>query len=317
MSSVGSAPLFSVVIPTYNRAQKVMRAVESVLAQTVTDYDVWVIDDGSTDATAGALVPYLGRIHYVAQANQGVAAARNRGIGASAGKYVAILDSDDRWLPPKLATISRVIQDYPEAGLFYSQWDVVNEAGERLWVDRSRQVAGSAYQALLKGDFLAASSVVMRRECLESVGGFDSTMEPCEDWDLWLRISRKYEIRLVPEVLVAFEHTPQNKETSNIHKWLSAHDRVIEKAFAADPALSASNRREIEANLAYVKGRVCLQAGAEREARRYFKQAISIRPLLLKAQLYYGVLSSATLRRLLPPAIRKRLRLEDNKGNVY
>ncbi len=317
MSPTGPAPLFSAVIPTYNRAQKAARAVESVLAQTVKDYDVWVIDDGSTDATAEVLAPFFDRIHYVAQANRGVAEARNRGIQESGGKYIAILDSDDRWRPPKLAAISRAIQAYPRAGLFYSQWEVVNEAGEGLWVDRSRQVKGSAYHTLLKGDFLAASSAVMSRECLEKVGGFDPAMEPCEDWDLWLRISREYEIRLVPEALVAFEHIPQNKATSNINKWLTAHDRVIEKAFAADPTLSAANRQEVKANLEYVKGRVCLQPGSEGAALDHFRQAVSLQPSLLKARWYCLVLSFPRLRHLLPLALRRRMRLHDEIEEMH
>ena len=316
MSPAARTSLFSVVIPTYNRAAKVVRAVESVLAQSMADYDVWVIDDGSTDDTAVVLAPYRERIHYVNQANGGVSRARNRGIQESSGRYVAILDSDDRWRPQKLAAISRAIQAHPDTGLFYSQWEVVNEAGELQWVDRSRTAGGRAYEALLRGDFLAASSAVMKRECLEAVGSFDPLMEPCEDWDLWLRISRRYIIELVPETLVLFEHTQQNKETSNTKAWLAAHDRVIEKAFVSDPNLNEKARRAVRANLAYVKGRVCLQSSSEQEALGYFKQAVSLQPSLLKARLYYLVLSSPGFRQLLPPALRRRMRLQGSEGNI-
>jgi GT2 family glycosyltransferase len=316
MSPARPSPLFSVVIPTYNRAGKAVRAIESVLAQTLTDYDIWVIDDGSTDATAERLAPYLDRIHYIRQANSGVARARNRGIQESSGSYIALLDSDDCWSPHKLESFFTAIQAHPQAGLFYSQYEVVDETGRRLWVDRSRAVAGRAYSTLLKGDFLAASSAVIQRACLETVGTFDPAMVPCEDWDLWLRISRSATLLLVPEVLVFFEHTQQAKETSNTHAWLAAHDRVIEKAFAADSTLGEADRRTVQANLAYVKGRVCLQANAEREALGYFRQAASIQPTLWKAQIYFWVLSSPHFRQLLPAVLRRRMRLPDEIGDV-
>jgi GT2 family glycosyltransferase len=309
-------PLFSVVIPTYNRAVKVVRAVESVLAQTLADYEVWVVDDGSSDDTAQRLAPYQERIHYLRQANGGVAAARNRGIQASSGRYIALLDSDDRWHPHKLAAMARAITAYPQAGLFYSQFEAVDEAGQRLWVDRSRVVRGSAYHTLLRGDFLATSSAVIQRECLDFAGGFDPLMTPCEDWDLWLRISRKYSLHLVPEILVAFEHIPHDKLSSNTRAWLAAHDRVIEKALAADPALGADVRRAVRANLAYVKGRVCLQGGGEQEALAFFRQAAALQPALLKAQWFALVLSSPRLRRLLPRAVRRRMRLPIEIGGL-
>lgn len=302
-------PLFSVVIPTYNRAAKVVRAVESVLAQTLSDYDLWVIDDGSRDDTAQRLAPYGDRLHYVAQANGGVAQARNRGMQASTGQYIALLDSDDRWHPQKLATVARAIAAQPQAGLFYSQWEAVSETGQRLWVDRSRGVRGSPYRALLMGDFLATSSAVIKRASLQAVGGFDGSLTPCEDWDLWLRLSRQFSIHYIPEILVAFEHTPHNKATSNASGWLAAHDRVIEKALAADPQLSARARQAVRANLAYVKGRVCLQSGDEPQALGYFRQAAAAQPGLLKARWYALVLSSPRLRRLLPLSLRRRMRL--------
>jgi glycosyltransferase involved in cell wall biosynthesis len=316
LSLTASNPLFSVVIPTYNRAAKVVRAVESVLAQTLANYDVWVIDDGSTDDTADRLSVYMDRIHYVTQVNAGAALARNRGIQESTGKYIALLDSDDRWRPQKLQSISEGIRNDPEAGLFYSQYEVVNEAGRRLWVDRSRAVRGSAYLNMLKGDFLATSSAVIDRKCLEIVGCFDPLLQPCEDWDLWLRISRKYTLRLVPEILVAFEHTPQQKATSNAQGWLAAHDRVIEKAFAADPGLDITVRQALRAQLAYIKGRVCLQSGSEPEALEYFNQALSMQPSLLKARIYALVLSSPRIRRLLPMVLRRRMRLPAEIGKI-
>jgi glycosyltransferase involved in cell wall biosynthesis len=301
-------PLFSVIIPTYNRARKVVRAIESVLSQTYTDFDIWVIDDGSTDQTAQQIEPYLDRIHYLFQKNGGAASARNLGIQQSSGKYVAFLDSDDRWYPQKLASIADAIRTHPETGLFYSQCDVVNDANKKLWVDHSRSVHKNPYWALLMGDFIILSSTVVKRTCLEHVGKFDPTRVFCEDWDLWLRISREYSIYLVPKVLVLFEYSNPDKITAHTQTWLNAHDQVIEDVFKRDPTLQPNLRQMIQANIAYVKGRICLEANADREALYWFNQALSLRPKLLKAQIYRILLTTPQLRRFLPQPVLRRLR---------
>lgn len=304
-----SEPLFSIIIPTYNRALKVARAIESVLSQTFTDYDIWVIDDGSIDQTAQHLKPYLDRIHYLFQENGGVASARNLGVQQSSGRYVAFLDSDDRWYPHKLAIISAMIQTHPEIGLFYSQCVVVDETGESLWVNKSKAAYNNTYLALLMRDFITLSSAVVRRDCLEYVGKFDTTMVPCEDWDLWLRIVIKYPIYLVPEILVLYEHSDQSKLTSNTLNWLNAHDRVIEKAFTRDPTLKQNIRQMVLANMAYAKGRIWLNAKEDREALRWLNQAIFLKPIFLKAHLYRILLTVPKLRSLLPRSVLHWLHL--------
>jgi glycosyltransferase involved in cell wall biosynthesis len=308
MNGAEPQPLFSVIIPTYNRALKVIRAIESVLSQTFTDFDIWVIDDGSTDQTGQQLEPYLNRIHYLFQKNGGAANARNLGIQQSSGKYVAFLDSDDRWYPQKLASIAAAICTQPETGLFYSQCDVANGADKKLWVDKSRAVYQNAYRSLLMGDFITASSTVVRRTCLEHVGKFDPARVPCEDWDLWLRIAREYPIYLVPKILVRFEYSNPDKLTANIQRWLNAHDQVIEGVFNRDPTLQQDFRQTIRANIAYVKGRICLEANADREALDWFNQALSLKPTLLKAQIYRTLLTMPKLRRFLPQPVLRRLR---------
>ncbi len=309
-------PLFSVIIPTYNRARKVVRAVESVLAQTLADFDVWVIDDGSSDQTAQALSPYLNHIHYLSQVNSGVAEARNCGMRESSGQYIALLDSDDWWYPQKLGVVAAAIKAHSDVGLFYSQFDVFNEAGEKLWRNQSRAITGSAYRSLLKGDFLAASTTVFKRECIDRVGNFDREMTPCEDWDLWLRIARGYPISLVPEALVAFEYESADKVTADTSAWLAGHDRVVQKAFAEDETLSPAVRQSILANIAYVKGKVCLEANDSQGATRWFKEAAALRPLLFKAQAFKILASTPAVWRFLPRPVRRRLRLPAVKGSL-
>lgn len=303
-------PLFSVVIPTYNRAAKAVRAVRSILAQTLASYDIWVVDDG-TDHTEEALRPFDGRMHYQRGPGAGVAAARNLGIASASGAYIAFLDADDWWHPHKLERTAEAIRRWPEAGLFYCRIECVSASGETLWRPRIRDVGGNGYPALLEGDFVANSAVVVKKECLERVGGFDTTLSGCEDWDLWIRVARLYPIRLVPGVLVRYEYLSEGSFTSRHRPWLEAQEAVITKALAADPALSPAGRRRIRAGSAYCKGRTCLGARDDMGALREFRQAVALHPAHWRAWLYIGVLSAPRLWRRLPRRLKRALRLPE------
>jgi GT2 family glycosyltransferase len=176
-------------------------------------------------------------------------------------------------------------------------------------VDQSRRVHGRGYLPLLKGDFIAASSAVVKRDCLEEVGLFDPSQPLCEDWELWLRISRRYPLRRLPGVLVMYEYASSDKMSARTLAWIEAHDQVIEKAFRLDPSLDAPTRRAIRAHIAYVKGRIYLEAKDDRAASGWFNQALALQPGLLKARVYQMLLSMPALRRVLPVLVSRRLRL--------
>ena len=304
-------PLFSVIIPTYNRTAKLVRAVESVLQQTCQDFDLWVIDDGSTDATQEALEPFSGRLNYCYQANQGTCVARNTGIQNSNGRYIAFLDSDDHWLPDKLAVIEEAIQAHPEVGVFYSSVTNVDEDGRILWEVHAREVHGSAYIEMLKADFMVLSSVVVKRECLKETGLFDAALKMSEDWDLLIRLARQYPILAVPETLVIFEYGSPDKKTRNIQRWIAGHDAILEKAFQADPALTPDQKRKILSSVAYVKGRICIEARADADARSWFRKSLCLNILHWKSAVYLLVLYLPLLRRVLPARIKTVLRLPE------
>ena len=303
-------PLFSVIIPTYNRSGKVMRAIQSVWNQTFQDYEIWVIDDGA-DNTEEILGSYQGRLHYRRGANAGVAAARNAGISWAQGKYVAFLDSDDWWYPHKLERIVRAMEAHPGIGLFYSQLEYVNGRGEKLWRPRIREVGGNGYFSLLEGNYVANSSAVVKKECLERVGGFDTKLPGCEDWDMWIRIARYYPIQIIPEALVAYEYLSEGSFSSKYLPWLKAQETVIAKALAENPELSLGLRRRIRSSLAYMKGRTCLGARDERMGLEEFKKSISLNPLNWRALFYYGLLRVPRLRQKLPRQIKRRLQLPE------
>jgi len=180
------APTVSVVIPTYQRRELVKRAVASVLAQTYRDFELIVIDDGSTDGTGEALAPLGDSIRYEWQPNRGLSAARNAGLRLARGSIVAFLDSDNRWLPDHLAVITRALDEHPDAVL----------AVTVPWMSHQNEASAvrlmEPLPKLLIGNYVApVSGAALRRETLAAVGGFDESMRFIEDNDLWLRVAAR------------------------------------------------------------------------------------------------------------------------------
>jgi glycosyltransferase involved in cell wall biosynthesis len=193
--------MISVVIPTHNRRAFVLEAVESILAQDGCEFEVIVVDDGSTDGTVAALAALPG-VRIFAQPRQGVAAARNAGVRIARGEWLAFLDSDDLWCPGKLAAQTKFHRDWPEVPISQT---------EEIWFRNGVRVNPCAYHRKPVGDIfipslerclVSPSAVMLRRDLLESVGGFDENLKVCEDYDLWLRIACGVPFGLVPEPLV-------------------------------------------------------------------------------------------------------------------
>lgn len=212
-------PSVSVVIPTYNSAAFLGQAVASVCNQTYSDFELIVVDDGSTDDTQRVLEPYRERIRYLYQPNMGESSARNRGIQESRGRYVAFLDADDLWLPHKLAVQVTFMDRTPEAVLVYSPCLWINVAGERIFHHGSNVVGtGTAcpvdvFPKLVMGDMIASPSCVMvRRQYLEHGQAFNPAIRHSEDWDLWLRLSLQGPFMFIPEPLACYRvHHPRRR----------------------------------------------------------------------------------------------------------
>lgn len=224
----------SVIIPTYNRGNLIARALDSVLAQTFKDFDVTIIDDGSTDNTKEVIKPYEGKVNYIYQKNGGISAARNRGIAESTGQYIAFLDSDDYWAPQKLEVQSKVLDDHPKVGIVYGRMPIVNEHGDVLGM-KPNGVSGKNFQELLRvwGD-LPTSSVMTRRECFERVGVFDNNLPPMEDIDMWLRIAHAYDLHEVEGQVLAYywRHDHQiTQDTIKVYSGLVKIHAKILKTF--------------------------------------------------------------------------------------
>jgi glycosyltransferase involved in cell wall biosynthesis len=182
-------PLVSVIIPAYNGDRFIAHAIESILYQTYSNYEIIVIDDGSTDNTRPSLQPYWQQIRYIYQENQGVAAARNRGISESKGELIAFLDQDDYYLPHKLASQVACFEENPSLGIVNSGWQVVNHCGEAIAdIEPWRSLPNLSLEdwIIWKPVFLGA--MMCDRKCLEKIDGFDIQLHQAPDVDLVLRL---------------------------------------------------------------------------------------------------------------------------------
>lgn len=193
----GRPPRVSVAIPTRNRAALVVQAVESVFEQTVREVEVIVVDNGSTDGTRAALAPWLDRIRFIRSERLGRSRARNLAIEAARGEIVAFLDSDDLWLPDKLARQLQAFDEHPDVGLVHGHVEVIDELGRPLPDETASTRAlftrvhrrAVTYAGYASECAALTSTVAARRSTLERVGGFDESLDALEDLDLYLQMA--------------------------------------------------------------------------------------------------------------------------------
>jgi glycosyltransferase involved in cell wall biosynthesis len=197
-------PLVSAAITTYNRAPYLREAIESVLAQTLGDLEVIVVDDGSTDATEAVVGPYLDRVRYVRQENAGRSAARNTAVGLAQGEFIAFCDSDDRWFPDRLARQIDEIGERPEIGMVHGQVELIDTDGTRLPEETAahRAVFSAAHRNPVSYAGYAwecrclSTTILVRASTFDEVGLYDPSLV-LDDYDFYLRLALAYEIRFL------------------------------------------------------------------------------------------------------------------------
>jgi glycosyltransferase involved in cell wall biosynthesis len=216
--------LVSVVIPVFNGSEFLRQAIESVLAQTYEDVELVVVDDGSTDDTAVIAQSFGDRLAYHHQENMGVAAALNRGIRASRGKYIAWLSHDDEFLPRKLERQMSFINQHPEYRAIYSDFFIINASGEIIkevktpWYPRE-----AAIWELFGTMYINGSSTLIERTCFDDVGFFNEDLRFSQDMDMWMRMELAFDIGRIPETLVKWRSHPgqgsRDVGTHSAEKW--------------------------------------------------------------------------------------------------
>jgi glycosyltransferase involved in cell wall biosynthesis len=229
-------PLVSVIIPTYNRADLLPEAIRSVLSQTITDFELIIVDDGSSDDTRQLVETFADpRIRYIYQENKGISGAMNTGLGAARGDYIARLDSDDRWLPTILAEQLAIFEAHPEIGIVYAKAQAMDINGNPMaqTLGAPGHFPGQTFKSLLYGDFGSAISTLVRRECYERIGGYDTHLKANEDWDVWIRLARYYPFYFLDQVLANFRYHPGRSTASSLFgDVLLSRLRPLDKAFA-------------------------------------------------------------------------------------
>lgn len=236
-------PTYSIVMPCYNAAEHLDLSVGSIRAQTRGDWELLVVDDGSTDTSwevLSALASADDRIRIFRQANAGAAAARNRALAEVQGRYIAFLDSDDTWEPDFLETMGKALEDNPGAGIAYCGW-----ANIGLGSARDKPFVPPDYETENKIELLLGGcrwpihgAMTVSRLILDN-GGFDETLSSCMDYDLWLRLGSTHPLVRVPRVLAYYHHRGSGQITSNRARIALNHRRAQLKYLNENPEVAA------------------------------------------------------------------------------
>lgn len=254
-----SQPLISIVIPAFNAASVLGGALRSVQQQQYPHFQAVVVDDGSADGTAKVARPFVEqdrRFALLQQPNRGVSAARNAGVAAACGEWIAFLDADDLWLANKLARQVQCLHDSPDANFIFSNyyvWDGQRDLRLR-YADRKHFPMGDFTHRLIGFNLLGISTVMVRRDLLSRVGLFDSDLDPAEDWDMWLRLAEAgCRARGIREPLARYRIWPGSASNQSL-RMAQATVRVLH-ARLAQCSLSTW-RRAYRRSLAVARGRL-------------------------------------------------------------
>lgn len=275
-------PTVSVVLPTYDRADVLDRAIESVLSQSYDDFELLVVDDDSTDDTAAVVDAFDdSRVTFLEHdENRGACAARNTGIRESTGEFVAFQDSDDEWHPEKLRKQMDIFEYAPPSvGVVYTGFTRLGDGSESYHpgpgVDPKE---GAVRDSLLRQNFVTTQAAAVRRRCFDEVGGFDERLPRFQDWELWIRLSKRYEFRVVDESLVTAYDRPDSI-SNDPHALVEARKLIVEKhGDAFDHTQLAEQFFRL--------GHSSLKTDRSEQGRRYLARALRTNP----TPLYCGCL---------------------------
>jgi len=228
-------PTVSVIIPTYNRAHLIGRAIESVLSQTYDCFEIIIVDDASVDGTERVIRNYTDkRIRYIrSDKNMGPAGARNVGIESARGKYIAFLDSDDEWLPEKLKKQIRILETTSsKVGVVYSgTWRIMGDKKFFIPWPKTIRKEGNIHYDFLCGKYLVPTpAAIVKKACFSKVGTFDNNLPAIAEWDLWIRISKYYHFKYINEPHVISYYT-RNSISTDLLKKNRATIKILKKHF--------------------------------------------------------------------------------------
>ncbi|MFA5309348.1 MAG: glycosyltransferase [Dehalococcoidales bacterium] len=305
---VNSIPRVSIIMPTYNRAGFLKEAIESVLNQTCGDYTLIIVDDGSTDNTREVVESFNDpRIRYIYKENGGVSSARNAGIKASDGEYVAFLDSDDIWLPENLEVKIKMLDAHPEAGLICSDSLVFEDSTGAVlgttWGNKKFKYSANPTQAsrqplkelLFRSCFIQPPATIVRRRVFDTAGYFDEALATHEDWDIFIRIVQRFPIEVIDMPLLKVRRHSTSLSESQEKMYLgsvAAILKLIHNGTVTGDGLKLLKERLALEHFRY--GRRALDSGKQATAKTALWAGIKLSPWHLKIYIYliFSILGS-------------------------
>ena len=270
------AEAVSAVIASYNMGRYLGAALDSVLAQDYRPLQVIVVDDGSTDETASILAAYRQRegLQVIRQANGGQTSAKNRGLSAATGKYVAFCDADNVWLPGKLTRQVQLIEERQGVAVVYGDVALIDGAGRPLATPAVRRYSGRITRPLLFDNFVTFNTALVLRAAVVECGGFDPALRMAIDYDLWLRLSTRYEFHYVPETFAQYR-VWEGQMSRNLEGRFENAFAMMTRFFAAYPdAVGERDRRAAWAHSLVSRARWRLRDGRREEAWSDLRQAL-------------------------------------------
>jgi glycosyltransferase involved in cell wall biosynthesis len=308
-------PLVSIVIPVFNGELTIKETVTSVLNQTFLDFELIIINDGSSDSTLDVLAEFKDtRVKIFTYTNSGLSASRNRGIDHALGEYISFLDADDLWTADKLEAQLNALQEYPEAAVAYSWTDFIDERGNMLGIGIHYTVNGYVYPKLLEFFFIGSgSNALIRKQVFDEVGRFDETLTSAEDMDIFLRLASRYQFSAVPAPQILYRVT-DNSMSRNVIRQERETLKVIDRAFSQEPGKSLGHlKKSVYANLyGYLASHTLRGAPDKRRvpiAARFIWRTFINDPLTLKRGKLIGILIFKLVTTiLLPPQQARSLR---------
>jgi len=284
-------PKVSVIIPTYNREPYIESTIQSVLDQTYTDFEIIIVDDGSTDNTKKRLEKFRGKIKIISQKNSERAVSRNNGIKNSNGKYIALVDSDDIWIKDKLERQVTILDENKDIILCYGHSLRINDKGEKI-IKAKRQTqgfSGDVFENLLIRNFIVSATPLLRRESFEATSGFQTRYIPYEDWEFWIRLSLIGKFYFLNEPLAYYRiHEEQSVKQARAEKIEEVTTSLLNDSYK----LKKINESIKKKSLGLANLRFCywyLIANNKEKAKEKIQKALELYPLFLADPRWYGL----------------------------
>jgi len=322
----------SVIIPTYNGGEHILDAIESVLRQTYAPLEIIVVDDGSQEDILRVLSPVSQKITYIRQDNAGPSAARNRGIRAARGEFIAFIDDDDIWHPEKIEAQMRMMKQYPDCGMVYSYPVFMDENGSPLPTRVPYCPSGYIYYDFVRCNHISTTSTVLvRSSVIKHVGFFDESIGVCEDYDLWLRIAKLYNIYNCEEARVYYRISRTGIHTHNYNHlqcYLYVMNKLIQQFISGEMENNRIFINAIKSNLYDLYRRYMYKVYYEKDdritARHLMIATLGKGPWSLKDMVYFILFSlpeswfkyARDLKRVLSGSLKKARESSDSGASV-